>query len=98
VLWAIDLKRLNVFNLTLCRVWRFSVQLKLSAALKEYRLLHGSQLRSPGALIYPSSLRYLAAYVLGLLKSTAFRCAAAALGEAREPQLLQLLMVVSCSC
>jgi hypothetical protein len=49
------------------------VQLKLSAALKEYRLLHGAHVRQPGALVYPSSLRYLPAYVLGLLKSTALR-------------------------
>jgi hypothetical protein len=36
-------------------------------------LLHGAHVRNPGALIYPSSLRYLPAYVLGLIKSTAFR-------------------------
>jgi hypothetical protein len=50
------------------------LQAKLSAALREYRLLHGAHVRHPGALIYPSSLRYLAVFVLGLLKSTAFRC------------------------
>jgi hypothetical protein len=52
------------------------LQAKLSAALREYRLLHGAHVRHPGALIYPSSLRYLPAFVLGLLKSTAFRCVA----------------------
>lgn len=52
-----------------------AVQLKLSAALREYRLLHGAAVRNPGALVYPSSLRYLPAYVLGLVKSTALRCA-----------------------
>jgi hypothetical protein len=49
------------------------LQAKLSAALKEYRLLHGAHVRHPGALVYPSTLRYLPAFVLGLLKSTAFR-------------------------
>eukprot|EP00878_Enallax_costatus_P011952 GHUV01012479.1.p1 GENE.GHUV01012479.1~~GHUV01012479.1.p1 ORF type:complete len:992 (+),score=282.52 GHUV01012479.1:492-3467(+) len=46
---------------------------KLSAALKEYRLLHGAHVRNPGALIYPSTLRYLPAYILGLTRTTAFR-------------------------
>ncbi|KAF6250863.1 Sec23/Sec24 trunk domain-containing protein, partial [Scenedesmus sp. NREL 46B-D3] len=52
---------------------RQALVVKLSAALKEYRLLHGAHMRNPGALIYPSTLRYLPAYVLGLVKSTAFR-------------------------
>jgi hypothetical protein len=55
-----------------------ALQTKLSLTLKEYRLLHGAHVRNPGALIYPSTLRYMPAYLLGLLKSTAFRCAQAA--------------------
>eukprot|EP00775_Hariotina_reticulata_P013331 gene13331-13460_t len=46
---------------------------KLALSLKEYRLLHGAHVRNPGALIYPSTLKYLPAYVLGLLKTNAFR-------------------------
>lgn len=46
---------------------------KLSLTLKEYRLLHGAHVRNPGALIYPSTLRYMPSYLLGLVKSTAFR-------------------------
>lgn len=49
------------------------LQTKLSLTLKEYRLLHGAHVRNPGALIYPSTLRYMPAYLLGLVKSTAFR-------------------------
>lgn len=41
--------------------------------LKEYRLLHGAHVRNPGALVYPATLRYMPAYLLGLVKSTAFR-------------------------
>lgn len=48
-------------------------QTKLSLSLKEYRLLHGAHVRNPGALIYPSTLRYMPAYLLGLVKCTAFR-------------------------
>jgi hypothetical protein len=54
-------------------------QTKLSLTLKEYRLLHGAHVRNPGALIYPSTLRYMPSYLLGLVKSTAFRCAQAGL-------------------
>lgn len=52
-----------------------AMQGKLSGALKEYRLLHGAHVRNPGALIYPSTLRYLPPYVLGLIRTTAFRSA-----------------------
>jgi hypothetical protein len=50
-----------------------ALQSKLSLSLKEYRLLHGAHVRNPGALIYPSTLKYLPAYVLGLIKTSAFR-------------------------
>jgi hypothetical protein len=49
------------------------MQSKLSLTLKEYRLLHGAHVRNPGALIYPSTLRYMPAFLLGLVKSSAFR-------------------------
>jgi hypothetical protein len=49
------------------------LQSKLAASLKEYRLLHGAHMRNPGALLYPTSMRYLPALLLGLLKTTAFR-------------------------
>ena len=51
------------------------MQSKLSLTLKEYRLLHGAHVRNPGALIYPSTLRYMPAFLLGLVKSSAFRYA-----------------------
>lgn len=60
------------------------LQSKLSLTLKEYRLLHGAHVRNPGALIYPSTLRYMPAFLLGLVKATAFRCGGvAARGSAR---------------
>lgn len=49
------------------------MQSKLSLTLKEYRLLHGAHVRNPGALIYPSTLRYMPAFLLGLVKTSAFR-------------------------
>lgn len=69
------------------------LQAKLSLTLKEYRLLHGAHVRNPGALIYPSTLRYMPAYLLGLVKSTAFRCAQQGLSR----QTSSLCACVRCS-
>lgn len=52
---------------------RAALQAKVSAALKEYRMLVGAHGRQPNALVYPPGLRFLAAHALGLIKSTAFR-------------------------
>lgn len=38
-------------------------------------MLVGAHGRAPNALVYPESLRFLAAHALGLVKSSAFRCA-----------------------
>jgi hypothetical protein len=48
-------------------------QVKLANSFKEYRMLHGAHVRNPGALIYPTSLKYMTACVLGLIKCNAFR-------------------------
>jgi hypothetical protein len=37
-------------------------------------MLVGAHGRAPNALVYPESMRFLAAHALGLIKSTAFRC------------------------
>lgn len=50
-------------------------QAKVVGALKEYRMLVGAAGRAPSALVYPEQLRFLAAYALGLIKSSAFRWA-----------------------
>ncbi|GBF93637.1 COP-II coat subunit, partial [Raphidocelis subcapitata] len=52
---------------------RAALQAKLAGALKEYRLLAGAGARAPNALVYPESMRFLAAHALGLVKCTAFR-------------------------
>jgi len=52
---------------------RMAVQVKLANSLKEYRMLHGAHVRNPGALIYPTSLKYMPAFLLGLIKCGAFR-------------------------
>eukprot|EP00877_Chromochloris_zofingiensis_P002473 jgi/Chrzof1/12226/Cz06g26070.t1 len=52
---------------------RQALQAKVGAALKEYRLLHSAHARTPMALIYPESLKFLPVFTLGLIKSTAFR-------------------------
>jgi hypothetical protein len=72
VMWNQSPLRLLLCCFALPLNWR--TQTKLSSAFKEYRLLHGAHVRNPGALIYPSTLRYLPAHVLGLIKSAAFRC------------------------
>lgn len=53
---------------------RQSLHVRLSGALKEFRLLNSSAaLRTPNKLIYPETCKYLPIWTLGLMKCAAFR-------------------------
>jgi len=52
---------------------RSSVQARLAAALKEFRLMNASSIRQTNKLVYPETLRYLPLWSLGTMKSAALR-------------------------
>ncbi len=52
---------------------RQALHARLSAALREFRLMNAAAIRQPNKLIFPETYKYLPIWCLGLQKCAAFR-------------------------